>query len=377
MEYENDAVICQLLIRRRMVPVDDLAVCAEIQRRVKRDGGRPPSLGSLLVERGLVTNETLGSVMAEAGRDSAASSAPTEREGSSSSRNSPTPEPRARERDGVLAGDRLGPYEVERRLAKGGMGSVFIARDRLTGAPVALKVLAGQRARRDPDAKRFLREARLACALKHDGIVRGLGFGTDRGLRYFAMELVNGESLRQRIKREGPLAEKLVAWSGAAVARALAYAHSHEVVHRDVKPDNILIGRVGDEEEEVVKLCDLGLAREIGVHEPDVTQSGATIGTPRYISPEQARGEKDVDVRSDIYSLGITLWHALAGQPPFADESGIVVMSRHIYDEVPDVRRSAPGVSEPMAELVAQMTKKRREDRPASAAQVAERLERF
>jgi serine/threonine-protein kinase len=266
-----------------------------------------------------------------------------------------------------MAGDTLGPYTVVERIARGGMGAVFRGECRLTGESVALKVLAGERAKRDPDAARFLREARLACVLKHDGIVRGHGFGTDRGLRYFAMELVPGESLRQRLKR-GPLTPVEGASLGARVAGALAYAHARGVVHRDVKPDNILVGADGQ-----IKVCDLGLAREHGV-DATVTSSGCSIGTPRYMSPEQARGEKDVDGRSDIYSLGVTLYHALTGNPPFPEESGLIVLSRHLFDEVPDVRVARPEIPAALALAVVRMTRRRREDRFTSMDEVQQAL---
>ncbi len=374
MQSDRDTVLCQLLIRRGAVAVDALASCAAEQRRRAAAGEAPRDLAALLVERGLMDQETLRVLIEDSGDTMPAPGARRRRRaGSSSGRHTP-PGPPREERDGVTAGSTLGPYTVIERIAQGGMGAVFRGEDRITGDRVALKVLAGERAKRDPDAARFLREARLACVLKHEGLVRGLGFGTDRGLRYFAMELVTGESLRQRLKR-GALPEAEAVLVGERVARALAYAHAKHVIHRDVKPDNILL-RIDDgslASEGSVKLCDLGLAREAGV-DATVTSSGAALGTPRYMSPEQARGEKDVDARTDIYSLGVTLFHALTGMPPFPEESGIVVMSRHLFDDVPDVRTLRPSISEDVARLVARMTRRRREDRPASMDEVAEGL---
>jgi serine/threonine protein kinase len=364
LHYDRDAVLCQLLIRRGAVSAEGLAACADAQRREAASGGLPRELADLLIERKLVEPKTLDEIVAEAKTPGAR----RRRAGSSSGRHAPPGPPE--ERDGVEAGSTLGPYTVIERIAKGGMGAVFRGESRVTGERVALKVLAGDRAKRDPDAARFMREARLLCVLKHESLVRGLGFGTDRGLRYFAMELVEGESLRARLKR-GALPEAEAAAIGEKVASALAYAHSKNVIHRDVKPDNVLLGADGS-----VKLCDLGLAREAGV-DASVTSSGAALGTPRYMSPEQARGEKDVDERADIYSLGVTLFHALTGTPPFPEESGIVVMSRHLFDEVPPVRALRPEISAEMSALVVSMTRRLREDRITSMSLVAGMLATF
>ena len=357
MEHREDAALCQRLIRAGSVPVGDLVACAEAQRDA-REGGRPiPRLREMLLARGVDP----------AALDAAAPQpmARRRRRHSSTRRTSVW---RSIEEDGVVAGDRLSHYVVTKPIARGSMGAVFEARCERTGEQVALKVLAGERARKDQGAQRFLQEAQLLCSLRHPGLVPGLAFGCDAGRNFFAMEYVEGPSLKETIQRRGPLPEAEALEIAAGVARTLAYLHGEGIVHRDVKPANILLGPDG------VRLCDLGLARE--VHFPSsATASCETLGTPCYMAPEQARESKEAGPKADLYSLGVTLFHALAGRPPFLDESGIVVLSRHLFDTVPDVRAVRPSVSPAAAAVVRRLTLKEPSLRYASAAEVAWALE--
>jgi serine/threonine-protein kinase len=367
MENREDAILCQHLVRTRAVSVGALGACAEAQRAARAAGQPVPRLEDLLVARGAIERERLEAVRAAA----LGNVAPRRRRaGSSSGRQRAISEAPAADVDGVSAGDRLGQYEVIERVACGSMGAVFAARCLRTDARVALKVLVGERARTDIGAARFVQESQLACSLRHEGLVRGVGFGTDRGRRYFVMELVDGPSLRGKIKADGSLPEREVARIGAQIARALGYLHAEGVVHRDVKPANILLDPATGQ----AKLCDLGLARDVDVPS-EATASGDTLGTPRYMSPEQARGAKDAGPSADLYSLGVTLFHAATGRPPFTEDSGVVVLSRHLFDEVPDVRSVRPGLSAGLAAVIWQLTRKEPSRRQATAADVALALE--
>jgi len=369
VEHREDAILCQHLIRTGAVPVEALGACAEAQRAARRAAEPVPALGELLVRAGHLSRDDLDAVArAASGKTARRRRRARGRRGDSSSG-------RWRalgagvERDGLEVGERIGRYEVTGRIARGSMGAVFAARDIRDGRTVALKVLAGDRARNETGAARFVQEARLACALRHAGLVRGFGFGIDAGRRYFVMERVEAPSLRSRIKHEGPLREGEVLRIGREVAETLAHLHAQGVVHRDVKPANVLTPVDGARS----KLCDLGLAREVDLPS-EATSSGATLGTPRYMAPEQARGEKDIGPAADLYSLGVTLFHAAAGRPPFTEDSGIVVLSRHLFDEVPDVRSARKSVSPGLAAVIHGLTRRELADRTGSAAEVVAAL---
>ena len=202
-------------------------------------------------------------------------------------------------------------YRIVRLLGRGGMGAVFLAREQALERLVAIKVLPKASAADEETRQRFRREARTAAGLSHANIVPLHGFGEIEGLLYLVMGFVSGESLRDRLKRDQRLPEQEARRILADVAEALASAHRHNVVHRDVKPDNILI----EDETGRAFLADFGIAKGLDGGE-ELTQLGQVVGTPLYMSPEQAAG-KDVDPRSDLYSLGAVAFTMLAGRPPF------------------------------------------------------------
>jgi serine/threonine-protein kinase len=202
-------------------------------------------------------------------------------------------------------------YKVIRLLGRGGMGAVYLARERALDRMVAIKVLRVE-ASDTEGSERFLREARTAARLTHPNIVPLHTFGEAEGLMYFVMGFVQGESLGEKLKREGRLDPDEVRRILADVAAALHYAHERGVVHRDIKPDNILI----DDETGKPMLADFGIARSAAGGRT-LTELGTTLGTPHYMSPEQAAAERDVDGRSDLYSLGVVGYQMLAGRCPF------------------------------------------------------------
>jgi protein kinase-like protein len=260
-------------------------------------------------------------------------------------------------------------FELIRKLGEGGMGGVYLARQVSMDRMVALKVLRKTLSRDGDYVSRFIREARLAGKLDHENIVRAIGVGESNGYHYLIMDYVEGQNLYDLIPEDRGLKEHEALDLVLQVARALDYAHNHGIVHRDIKPDNVLIDNKG-----VAKLTDLGLARQVDAG-TRLTQTGVTMGTPHYISPEQARGDRQVDIRSDIYSLGATLYHLVTGRPPFDGSSAAVIMTKHLTEQVPWPQDVNPDISKHCCLLIAKMMAKEPEDRYQTPAEVVEDLE--
>ncbi len=267
----------------------------------------------------------------------------------------------------ALARRRIGRYEVLERLGSGGSGVVLRARDTRLGRIVALKVLTRSQNTSDDVAERYLerfrREARAAVTLNHVNVVRGLDFGESDGYVYFAMEFVAGESLATRLEREGrlPVSEALAIASD--VVAALAHVAEYGLVHRDVKPANVLVTPSG-----TVKLCDLGLAR------PETRGGGAAgsiAGTPLYVAPEQTRDPRSVDWRADVYGLGATLYHLLTGRPPFQPTAGRSLLHAHLEEQPRDPREHVLELSPSISDVVLKMLAKDPADRFASLDDLA------
>jgi tRNA A-37 threonylcarbamoyl transferase component Bud32 len=241
-------------------------------------------------------------------------------------------------------------YEILDRVGAGAMGTVFKARQKKLGRIVALKVLKPSLARDSRYVDRLRREARLVASLNHPHIVTGYDLGEEGGYHFFVMEFVEGKSLRQLLAERGRFAEAEVLAIGREVGEALDHAYRSGVIHRDVKPGNILIDGLGH-----AKLTDLGLAK--GPADLTLTRDGATVGTPQYISPEQARNPQDVDVRSDLYSLGATLYHMATGVPPFRGATMAELLTKVLHEvpEAPDAANPevSPGLSLVLRKLLA------------------------
>jgi serine/threonine-protein kinase len=255
-------------------------------------------------------------------------------------------------------GDR---YLIEREIARGGAARVFAARD-LAGRQVALKVLHPELLA-SLTAKRFLREIALLAQMEHPHIARLLDFGEADWLLYFTMAFFDGPTLRQQLdaKRRLPLAEALAV--ADQMLDALAYAHAHGIVHRDVKPENVVLSPTAG-----TVLVDFGIARAIAVSEGDrVTRSGFTVGTSTYMSPEQAAGMRDLDHRSDLYSFGCLCFECLTGQPPFQHPVDAVVLDMHRQMAPPNSRDLVPGLPRALAKVVMKALEKEPADRWQSA----------
>jgi serine/threonine-protein kinase len=251
---------------------------------------------------------------------------------------------------------RIGKYEVLAHVASGGMGAVYRARDTESGREVALKVLSPQMAAKPVMLERFRREARSAAKLRHENIVTVYEFGEAGGTCYLAMEFIDGIDLHEYSERKGPLDPEEARQILVQACRALAHAHAQDIVHRDVKPSNFLITRQGGRP--LVKMTDLGLAREAAAEEFRVTRTGTTVGTLDYMAPEQARDSGAADVRSDLYSLGCTWYHLLAGQAPFP-KGGLAERLYKIMNEEPaDVRKFNPRVTAATAAVLERLLAK-------------------
>jgi hypothetical protein len=229
-------------------------------------------------------------------------------------------------------------YELEELVGAGGMSSVYRAHDSLLERHVALKVMHEQLITDGDHVERFRREARLAAQLSHPNIVTVIDRGEQEDRQFIVFEYVEGENLKSLIVREAPLPEREAVELALQIAEGLAFAHSHGLVHRDVKPQNVLLTEDGR-----AKVTDFGIARSIDVHR-GLTQTGTVMGTSDYISPEQARGGP-VDACSDIYSLGAVLYELLTGEVPFPGENFVSVAMRHVNEPAPGVRGQRPDVS--------------------------------
>jgi eukaryotic-like serine/threonine-protein kinase len=262
---------------------------------------------------------------------------------------------------------RLGPFIITEILGRGGMGIVFKAMDVALNRPVAIKVLAPYFASSGAARKRFAREAQAAAAVVHEHVVAILGVDTWKGLPYLVMFFVNGRSLQDRLDAEGPLGAREILRIGMQTASGLAAAHAQGLVHRDVKPANILL----ENGVERVKLTDFGLART--ADDASLTQSGVIAGTPQYMAPEQAAGEA-VDHRADLFSLGSVLYAMCTGHPPFRADSAMAVL-RRICDERPrPVRSHNPDVPIWLAAVIDKLLAKAPGERYQSAKEVADLL---
>ena len=232
-----------------------------------------------------------------------------------------------------------GRYELQRRVGRGGMAEVFLARDRLLDRPVAIKILFPEFATDPSFVARFRREAQSAANLNHPNIVGVYDWGKERGTYYIVMEYVDGRTVSDILRSDGPIEAKRAAGIAADVAAALGFAHRKGVVHRDVKPGNVLITASGE-----VKVADFGIARAMtSSSEENLTQTGSVMGTATYFSPEQAQG-KPVDPRSDLYSLGVVLYEMASGKPPFSADSPVAIAYKHVQEPLPPLHEKVPGV---------------------------------
>jgi tRNA A-37 threonylcarbamoyl transferase component Bud32 len=260
-----------------------------------------------------------------------------------------------------------GRYRLKAKLGSGGMSTVYLARDETLDRPVAVKVMHREMSEQPDQLERFRREARAVAKLSHPSVVAVIDAGEDGGHPYIVFEYVEGENLKQRIKRLGPLDPPEALAYAIEVARGLAVAHNRKLVHRDVKPQNVLIDAEGR-----AKVTDFGIARQL--EQQGVTDTGRVLGTTDYVSPEQAMGH-GVDPRSDIYSLGVVLYEMLTGEVPFSADTQVGVAMKHVNEELPDVQRRRPETSAATALTIERATTKDPAKRYKSIGEMIDDLE--
>ena len=271
-----------------------------------------------------------------------------------------------------LSGRVLGDFELLRRLGEGGMGQVYLARQRSLKRQVAIKILRAELAANVTALRRFQAEAEAVANITHANIVQVYAIGADAGLHYMALEFVDGRTLRDLLEKKGipdlPLAITIM----RQVAAALERAGELGFVHRDIKPENILLSKKGE-----VKVADFGLSRAFAADVPiHLTQSGITMGTPLYMSPEQVRGQP-VDPRSDLYSFGVTCYHMHAGEPPFRAANAFDVALMHVQADPRPLNALRPDLPPELCAIVHKMMAKKPEARYQSAREVLNDLARY
>jgi eukaryotic-like serine/threonine-protein kinase len=260
-----------------------------------------------------------------------------------------------------------GRYEIVELIGKGGMSSVFKARDRLLDRTVAIKVLHPHYTEDEEYVERFRREARSVAQVSHPNIVTVIDRGEDDRRQFIVFEYVEGENLKELLQRTGPLPIRDALLLALQMARALSFAHGRGLVHRDVKPQNVLLNADGQ-----AKMTDFGIAREVDVQ--GVTITGTVLGTSEYIAPEQARGQQ-VDQQTDVYSLGVVLYELLTGSVPYEGENFVTVALRHVNEPVPSVLERRPEVPPRLALAVERAMAKSPDDRFSSMDELVGELE--
>ena len=262
-----------------------------------------------------------------------------------------------------------GRYQVERVLGEGGMATVYLAHDQKHNRKVAVKVMRPELAA-TLGADRFLREVQVAAQLSHPNILPMFDSGEADGILYYVMPYVEGETLKEHVAKEGQLSVNEAMRLGREVAEALAYAHARGIIHRDIKPGNVLL------QSGHALVADFGIARALGDEGEVLTKTGLAVGTPQYMAPEQATGEREVDGRADIYALGAVMYEMMAGEPPFTGPTARAIITRSLTEEPRSLTTSRSGFPVPVNSAVMKALAKSPSDRYANAQQMAEALDR-
>jgi serine/threonine protein kinase len=325
-DITDETTFGRLVVDRKLATPAEIQACAEQQKELELEGKRI-SLQELMVKNGYLTRsqlERLGGDM---------------------------------EDSMYRPAQQIPGFQILGKLGAGAMARVFKARQLSLDRIVAIKVLPRKLKENPEFVERFYAEGRAAAKLNHNNIVQAIDVGESNGYHYFVMEYIDGKTVHDDIHKGKPYSEKDALTIVIQVARALEHAHERGLIHRDVKPKNIMITKEG-----VAKLADMGLARETQNIEAAMAEAGRAYGTPYYISPEQIRGEVNIDGRADIYSLGATFYHMVTGKVPFDGNSPAAVMQKHLREPLVPPDHVNPNLSAGLGEVIeVMMAKKRRE----------------
>ena len=324
----EDSQFGRKLVENRFVTPEELQLCQDRQKELQNNGDSI-TLADLLVRDGYVTNTQMARLSRSMDDDSM-----------------------------YRPAQQIPGFQIMSKLGQGAMATVYQARQLSLDRIVAIKVLPKRLSENQEFVDRFYREGRAAARLNHPNIVQAFDVGESSGYHYFVMEFIDGTTVYDLLQEKKFLDETEALKMILQAARALEHSHARGFIHRDVKPKNIMISKEGE-----IKLADMGLAREISDYKTAQSEAGRAYGTPYYISPEQIRGEINIDFRADVYSLGATLYHMVTGKVPFEGSTPSAVMHKHLKEELVPPDHINTGLSSGIAEIIETMLAKQRDDR--------------
>ena len=340
MPADDDSQLGRKLVERKLATANEVALCVARQKELEEQG-KTVSLADMLVEAGYLTPSQLSRLQQSMDDDSM-----------------------------YRPAQQIPGFQILAKLGQGAMATVFKAKQLSLDRIVAIKVLPRRFSENQEFVDRFYREGRAAARLNHPSIVQAIDVGEAQGYHYFVMEYIDGRTVYDEVSNGKPYEEGQALRVILQVAYALEHAHARGFIHRDVKPKNVMITK-----DEDVKLADMGLARDIRDYETASAEAGRAYGTPYYISPEQIRGEINIDFRADIYSLGATFYHMVTGRVPFEGSTPSAVMHKHLKEPLIPPDHVNVNLSAGVGEIIEVMMAKKRDDRYPSTKEMIADLE--